>query len=99
MDMSPETMQAIFAAAGCGQNAPATAPQSPQSVPEQVQQVSTPEEPETSAEDVLVRYFIGIGKLQQGQTLEALPENLKAALKARPEAALAKAQAWVTANK
>lgn len=98
MDMSPETMQAIFAAAGCGQNAPTTAPQSPQSVPEHVQQASTPAEPETSADDILVRYFVGIGKLQQGQTLEALPENLKAALKARPEAALAKAKAWCEAN-
>ena len=96
--MSPETMQAIFAAAGCGQNAPAAAPQSTQSEPEQVQQVSTLSEPETSAEDILVRYFVGIGKLQQGQTLDALPENLKAALKARPEAALAKAKAWCEAN-
>lgn len=101
MDMSPETMRAIFAAAGCGNVTPnvtaepsnVTA-QSPQSVPEPVQQLSTPAEPETSADDILVRYFIGIGKLQQGQTLEALPENLKAALKARPEAALAKARAW-----
>jgi predicted small lipoprotein YifL len=94
MDMTPETMQAIFAAAGCGQNAPATAPQSTQNVPEQVLQVSTPEETKSSADDILVRYFVGIGKLQQGQTLEALPENLKAALKARTEAALAKARAW-----
>lgn len=98
MEMNASTMQAVFAAAGCGHNAPAEAPQSPQSVPEQVQQVSTPAEPETSAEDVLVRYFIGIGKLQQGQTLDALPENLKAALQARPEAALAKAKAWCEAN-
>ncbi len=96
MDMSPETMQAIFTAAGW--NAPAEAPQSTQSVPEQVQQVRTPAEPEPSVDDILVRYFVGIGKLQQGQTLEALPENLKAALKARPEAALAKARAWVAAN-
>lgn len=94
MDMSPETIQAIFTAAGCTQNAPAEAHQSTQNVPEQVQQVSTPATQEPSADDILVRYFIGIGKLQQGQTLDALPENLKAALKARPEAALAKAREW-----
>lgn len=101
MEMNADTMRAVFAAAGCGnvtaEPSNVTA-QSPQSVLEPVQQVSTPAEPETSADDILVRYFVGIGKLQQGQTLDALPENLKAALKARPDAALAKAQAWCEAN-
>lgn len=98
MDMSPETMRAIFAAAGCGQNAPAEAPQSTQNVPTVQPSANAPEVQETSADDILVRYFIGIGKLHQGQTLDALPENLKAALKARPEAALAKAKAWAEQN-
>ena len=98
MDMSTETMRAIFEAAGCGQNAPAEAPQSPQSVPTVQPSASAHEVQETSADDILVRYFVGIGKLQQGQTLEALPENLKAALKARPESALAKAKAWCATN-
>lgn len=96
MEMTAATMEAVFTAAGC--NTPQQAPQQAQSETEQVQQVSTPAKPETSEEDVLVRYFVGIGKLLQGQTLEALPENLKAALKARPEAALAKAKAWCEAN-
>lgn len=99
MDMSPETLPAIFEAAGCAQNAPAEAPQSPQSVPTVQPSANTPEELQTNADDILVRYFTGIGKLQLGQGLEDLPENLKAALKARPEAALAKAREWVTANK
>lgn len=99
MDMSPETLPAIFEAAGCALNAPAEAPQSPQNVPTVQPSANTPEELQTNADDILVRYFTGIGKLQLGQGLEDLPENLKAALKARPEAALAKAREWVTANK
>ena len=99
MDMTPETLPAIFEAAGCAQNAPAETPQSPQSVPTVQPSANTPEKLQTNADDILVRYFTGIGKLQLGQGLEDLPENLKAALKARPEAALAKAREWVTANK
>lgn len=99
MEMNADTMRAVFAAAGCAQNAPTEARQSTQNVPTVQPSANVPEVQETSADDILARYFVGIGKLQQGQTLDALPENLKAALKARPEAALAKAQAWVTANK
>ena len=97
MDMSPETMQAIFTAAGCGN---VTAPpsnvtaQSPQREHENAEKEDVPVSWKPTPDDELVRYFTGIGKLQLGQGLEDLPENLKAALKARPEAALAKARAW-----
>lgn len=87
MEMQPETMQAIFAAAGCTETSRA---------PQPVQN-----EPETAGFDTekeLQRYFVGIGKLQPGQSLDALPENIKAALKARPDAALAKAVAWNEAH-
>ena len=48
--------------------------------------------------EVLTAFFIGTGKLQSGQTLEDLPANIAAALKARPEQALAKAKAWCKQN-
>lgn len=94
MDMTPETMRAIFEAAGCKMLTQAKAPQSPQGVPEQIQQVSTQSEERNNEDSMLVRYFVGIGKLQDGQGLDDLPQNLKAALKARPEAALKKALEW-----
>lgn len=96
MDMKPETMHAIFDASGCKQMfAPSEALQSPQSETKPEQQTSTVPEATNDEDVILVRYFVGIGKLQEGQSLEDLPENLKAALKARPEAALKKAQEWV----
>ena len=98
MEMNAETIQAVFAAAGCANNAHTEAAQMTKSEPNAQPSATTPGKLETSSEDILVRYFVGIGKLQQGQTLDALPENLKAALQARPEAALAKAKAWVEQN-
>ena len=61
-------------------------------------EVETPApQQEGPAEDdsaLLVAYFTATGKLQQGQTLEHLPEQLKAALAARRAAAVAKAKAF-----
>lgn len=53
---------------------------------------------EESAEDeegLLVRYFTATGKLAEGQGLDALPENIKRALAARREAAVAKAREYL----
>ena len=101
MDMKPETIHTIFEAAGCkqmfAQSEALQSPQSPQSEPtpeQQARQASTAPEATNDEEAILVRYFVGIGKLQEGQGLGDLPENLKAALKARPEAALKKALNW-----
>lgn len=56
-----------------------------------------PQQQEGPTEDdsaLLVAYFTATGKLQQGQTLDHLPEQLKAALAARRAAAVAKAKAF-----
>lgn len=55
------------------------------------QQQTEPTEDDSS---LLVAYFTATGKLQQGQTLDHLPEQLKAALAARRAAAVAKAKAF-----
>lgn len=102
MDMSPEALPAILEAAGCKQmprqsedKESLTASKMVRVAKEVKQAVDgVPVSWKPTTEDELVRYFTGIGKLQVGQGLEDLPENLKAALKARPEAALAKARAW-----
>lgn len=44
--------------------------------------------------EVLTAFFVGTGKLQPGQTLEDLPANIAAALKARPQLALDRALEW-----
>ena len=46
-------------------------------------------------EGLLVRYFTATGKLAEGQGLDALPENIKRALAARREAAVAKAREYL----
>ncbi len=48
--------------------------------------------------DMLIAFFVAKGKLQPGQTLDDLPANLTAALKARPKAALEKAAQWMAEN-
>ncbi len=55
-----------------------------------------PKQAEPTEDDsaLLVAYFTATGKLQQGQTLDHLPEQLKAALAARRAAAVAKAKAF-----
>jgi hypothetical protein len=55
-----------------------------------------PQQTEPTEDDsaLLVAYFTATGKLQQGQTLDHLPEQLKAALAARRAAAVAKAKAF-----
>ena len=101
LPMTAETMQAIFHAAQGGAQQPAQAPaQVPAQVPAPAQveevpaQAPAPAAPQASDEDILTAFFMGTGKLQQGQTLADLPANIAAALKARPEQALAKAKAW-----
>lgn len=106
MEMNADTMRAVFEAAGCKQMFTQQATQSPEKEPETASKKlivteevknaidSLPVSCQPTTDDELVRYFTGIGKLQLGQGLEDLPENLKAALKARPEAALAKAREW-----
>ena len=101
MEMTAETMQAIFKAAqgGTPQASPAQVPaQVP--APAQVEEApaQAPAPAQASDEEVLKAYFVGIGKLQPGQTLADLPANIAAALKARPEQALAKAKAWYAQN-
>lgn len=44
---------------------------------------------------LLVRYFTATGKLTEGQGLDALPENIKRALAARRDAAVAKAREYL----
>ena len=51
-------------------------------------------EPTEDDSALLVAYFTATGKLQPGQTLDHLPEQLKAALAARRAAAVAKAKAF-----
>ncbi len=46
-------------------------------------------------EDMLIKFFVARGALQQGQTLKQLPANVAAALKSRPQAALEKASQWM----
>lgn len=95
MPMNAETMQAIFQAAQGGAQQPAQAP-SPAPVKKvpAAAESPAPAAPQASDEEVLTAFFIGTGKLQQGQGLDQLPANIAAALKARPEQALAKAKAW-----
>lgn len=101
MPMTAESMQAIFAAA-CGGTPQASPAQVPAQVPAraQVEEVpaQAPAPAQASDEEVLTAFFVGTGKLQPGQTLADLPANIAAALKARPEQALAKAKAWYVQN-
>lgn len=53
------------------------------------------EEAAEDEEGLLVRYFTATGKLTEGQGLDALPENVKRALAARREAAVAKAREYL----
>lgn len=99
MPMSPDTMQAVFAAA---QGAAETR-QQPQA-PAESEPAPTATQPkgyEQAVErerEVLTAFFVGTGKLQPGQTLEDLPANIAAALKARPQQALDRALAWCEQN-
>lgn len=101
MEMTAETMQAIFQAAQ-GVTPQASPTQVPTQVPAQVPAPAPMEEvpaqapapAQASDEEVLTAFFVGTGKLQPGQTLADLPANIAAALQARPEQALAKAKAW-----
>lgn len=92
MDMTADTMKQVFEAAGCSEL------RAPQSEPVACKAACAQECSQDASELILVRYFVGIGKLQEGQGLDALPENMKAALKARPDAALARAVAWNEAH-
>ena len=96
MPMNAESMRAIFEAAqgGAQKAAPAPAPAPVEEVPAAAASPA-PAHAQASDEEVLKAYFVGIGKLQPGQGLEHLPANIAAALKARPEQALAKALAWM----
>ena len=95
MPMNAESMRAIFEAAQGGAQQPAPAP-----APDQVEEApaQAPAPAQASDEEVLTAFFVGTGKLQQGQTLADLPANIAAALQARPEKALAKAKAWYAQN-
>lgn len=105
MDMTAETMQAIFEAAQGGAQQPAQVPaqvpvQAPTPTPADAgtSPAQVPADPQASDEEVLTAFFVGTGKLQEGQGLDQLPPNIAAALKARPEQALAKAKAWCEQN-
>lgn len=95
MEMTAETMQAIFAAAQGGTQQPA---QSSAPAPVKEAPAQDPAPAHTSDEEVLTAFFIGTGKLQPGQTLADLPANIAAALKARPDHALARAKQWCKQN-
>lgn len=96
MPMTAESMERIFATA-CGnvqQSAEQPAPAQVVEAPAQTPAAPVAAATDTSDEDLLVGYFTAIGKLQLGQGLEHLPEKIAAALKARPENALAAAKKW-----
>lgn len=57
-------------------------------------EASAPDQDSKSEDELLQSFFVATGKLQQGQTLEQLPEQLKSALAARRSAAVAKAKAY-----
>lgn len=99
MEMTAESMRAIFAAAQGGAQQPAQAP-APAPVVETPSDAAAPAPAPAQASDekMLTAFFVGTGKLQQGQTLADLPANIAAALKARPQQALAKAKAWHEQN-
>lgn len=61
------------------------------------EQMEAPEGGAFTAEEhaLLLGYFRGMGKLADGQGLDALPVMIRRALKARPAAALAKAREYV----
>ncbi|MBQ8238907.1 MAG: AAA family ATPase [Oscillospiraceae bacterium] len=99
MPMTAETMQAIFQAAQGGAQQPAQVPAQAQveEVPAQAPSPAQAQGYEQAAKrerEVLTAFFVGTGKLQPGQTLEDLPANIAAALKARPQQALDRALAW-----
>lgn len=89
MPMTAESVREIFEKA-CG----GAAPVAPAEAPAPVSTTSMPASMQGNEEDELVAYFTGIGKLQLGEGLDKLPPNVAAALKARPEQALAAARKW-----
>lgn len=103
MPMTAETMQEIFKAAQGGAQQPVQQPE-PAKVKEVHAQAPAPaqaqgyEQAAKRERKVLTAFFIGTGKLQPGQTLEDLPANIAAALKARPQQALDRALAWCEQN-
>lgn len=91
MPMNAESMAAIFEAAGA--SGAASAPSQPAPATEPACEANGPAQG-PSNEALLLEFFIGTGKLQQGQTLADLPEKMKEAIKARPEQAIAAARKW-----
>lgn len=61
--------------------------------PAQVEE-SAPAQDMQAENELLQSFFVATGKLQAGQTLDQLPEQLKSALAARRSAAVAKAKAY-----
>lgn len=103
MPMTAETMQEIFKAAqgGAQQTAQQPEPSKVEEVPAQAPAPAQAQGYEKAAKperEVLTAFFVGTGKLQPGQTLEDLPANIAAALKARPQQALDRALAWCEQN-
>ena len=83
MDMTPDALASIFG----------TPTQSATLAPAAEPDTSDPA-PQDADTALLVRYFVALGKLQDGQTLDDLPAPTKSALADRRDAALAKARAW-----
>lgn len=74
----------------------AVCPSSPEERTSSVYAEATPLRSSEESEDaLLVRYFTATGKLTEGQGLDALPENIKRALAARRDAAVAKAREYL----
>ena len=83
MDMTPDALASIFG----------TPTQSATLAPAAEPDTSDPA-PQDADTALLVRYFVAMGKLQEGQTLDDLPAPTRSALVDRRDAALAKARAW-----
>lgn len=99
MPLTAESMRAIFEAACAApqQPTPTLVKETPTPAAEEVQEAT--HAAQVTEEDELVYYFTGTGKLQPGQSLSDLPEKIAAALKARPEQALAAARKWNAEHK
>lgn len=85
LDMTAESMRLIFETA-CG-----AVPLVPTEEPQQA-------EAGDANTELLVRYFRGVGRLQDGEGLDKLPQKIQEALKARPEKALEAATDWLSKN-
>ena len=94
MPMTAESMRAIFEAACAAPQQPTPTPVQETPTPAAKDMQEAPQAAQVTEEDELVYYFTGTGKLQPGQSLSDLPEKIAAALKARPEQALAAARKW-----